>query len=313
MPVSMPFPLPFSMYGAIEDALRLSWAVRKKPLESFLLPAAAFSLPGGAGVLVCRDGSLVSLFRLDGYSFDDGRPGTRRFRRTRRAPPQQRLYRSRPRAARGVRARAGRGGTAGRGGGRADAAAMRAARARAGRRDRRTRPPPGAADGSREFRYRCLDPPLGAGPGPGETRPQAAWATAAPMAAGRRLLPMPVSGPRRARAPARGISRYPRGAVRRGRDHGRGAWQRRRVRHPAPVAERLGLDRTGLASGDGGQRRARAPDRAARGWRVPAAAGAATADPRSRADSAAESASASGSTGRSTWRSDRAGHVRSPN
>ena len=66
MPVSMPFPLPFSMYGAIEDALRLSWAVRKKPLESFLLPAAAFALPGGAGVLVCRDGSLVSLFRLDG-------------------------------------------------------------------------------------------------------------------------------------------------------------------------------------------------------------------------------------------------------
>ena len=66
MPVSMSFPLPFSMYGAIEDALRLSWAVRKKPLESFLLPAAAFSLPGGAGVLVCRDGSLVSLFRLDG-------------------------------------------------------------------------------------------------------------------------------------------------------------------------------------------------------------------------------------------------------
>ena len=66
MPVSMPFPLPFSMYGAIEDALRLSWAVRKKPLESFLLPAAAFSLPGGAGVMACRDGSLVSLFRLDG-------------------------------------------------------------------------------------------------------------------------------------------------------------------------------------------------------------------------------------------------------
>ena len=66
MPVSMPFPLPFSMYGAIEDALRLSWAVRKKPLESFLLPAAAFALPGGAGVLACRDGSLVSLFRLDG-------------------------------------------------------------------------------------------------------------------------------------------------------------------------------------------------------------------------------------------------------
>ena len=54
------------MSGAIEDALRLSWAVRRKPLESFLLPAAAFSLPGGAGVLACRDGSLVSLFRLEG-------------------------------------------------------------------------------------------------------------------------------------------------------------------------------------------------------------------------------------------------------
>ena len=190
---------------------------------------------------------------------------------------------------------------------------MRAARARAGRCDRRARPPPGASDGSREFRYRRLDPPGRTGARPGETRPQAAQATAAPMAAGRRLLTMPVSGPRWPPAPARGLPRYPRGAVRRGWDHGRGAWQRRRVRHPAPVAERLGLDRPGLASGDGRQRRARAPDRAARGWRVPAAAGAATADPRSRADWRAESASASGSTARSTWRSDRAGHVRSPN
>ena len=62
----MPVSMSFLLSGAIEDALRLSWAVRKKPLESFLLPAAAFSLPGGAGVLACRDGSLVSLFRLDG-------------------------------------------------------------------------------------------------------------------------------------------------------------------------------------------------------------------------------------------------------
>ena len=31
-----------------------------------MLPAAVFSLPGGAGVMACRDGSLVSLFRLDG-------------------------------------------------------------------------------------------------------------------------------------------------------------------------------------------------------------------------------------------------------
>ena len=94
---------------------------------------------------------------------------------------------------------------------------------------------------------------------------------------------MPVSGPRWPPAPARGLSRYPRGPVRRGRDRGRGAWQRRRAGHPAPPAERLGLDRPGLASGDGCQRRARAPDSTGRGWRVPAAAGTAIADPRSRA------------------------------
>ena len=58
--------MPFPLSGAIEDVQRLSWAVRRKPLESFLLPAAAFSLPGGAGALACRDGSLVSLFWLDG-------------------------------------------------------------------------------------------------------------------------------------------------------------------------------------------------------------------------------------------------------
>ena len=104
------------------------------------------------------------------------------------------------------------------------------------------------------------------------------------MAAGRRLLTMPVSGPRWPRAPARGLPRYPRGAVRRGRDHGKSAWQRRRVRHPAPFAERLGLYRTGLAPGDGGKRRTREADRTARGWRVSAAAGAAIADPRSRTD-----------------------------
>ena len=66
MPVSIPFPPRFSIYGAIEDALRLSWAIRKKPVESFLAPTAALPLSGGAGVLACRDGSLVSLFRLDG-------------------------------------------------------------------------------------------------------------------------------------------------------------------------------------------------------------------------------------------------------
>ena len=46
----------------LEDGLRLVWALRRKPLESFLLPAAALD----GGVLSCLDGSLVSLFRVDG-------------------------------------------------------------------------------------------------------------------------------------------------------------------------------------------------------------------------------------------------------
>ena len=50
------------MYRAVEDLLGLSWTLRRKPLESFMLPAA---VPGG-DTLHCRDGSLVSLFRLDG-------------------------------------------------------------------------------------------------------------------------------------------------------------------------------------------------------------------------------------------------------
>ena len=50
------------MRRTIEDALAASWTLRRKPLESFLLPQAA----AGDGLLACRDGSLVSLFRLDG-------------------------------------------------------------------------------------------------------------------------------------------------------------------------------------------------------------------------------------------------------
>ena len=49
------------MYRQLEDALRFAWTVRRKPLESFMLPAAALE-----GRFICRDGSLVSLFRLDG-------------------------------------------------------------------------------------------------------------------------------------------------------------------------------------------------------------------------------------------------------
>ena len=69
MPVSMPFPLPFSMYGAIEDALRLSWGgPQKSPWRVFLLPAGGvLPCPAGAGVLACRDGLAgPRCFRLDG-------------------------------------------------------------------------------------------------------------------------------------------------------------------------------------------------------------------------------------------------------
>ncbi len=56
----------FSPLNAIEDIQRLSWTLRRKPLESFIGPQAALPLTGGGGALVCRDGSLVSLLRLDG-------------------------------------------------------------------------------------------------------------------------------------------------------------------------------------------------------------------------------------------------------
>ena len=52
--------------GVIEEALRLSWTVRKKPLEAFLLPVAAVSGASGAGVLLGADGSFCSLFRIEG-------------------------------------------------------------------------------------------------------------------------------------------------------------------------------------------------------------------------------------------------------
>ena len=52
--------------GVIEEALRLSWTVRRKPLEAFLLPVAAVSPPSGAGVLLGADGSFVSLFAVEG-------------------------------------------------------------------------------------------------------------------------------------------------------------------------------------------------------------------------------------------------------
>ena len=58
--------MPLSLAAAADDLQRLSWTLRRKPLESFLAPQAALPLEGGGGVLVCHDGSLVSLMRLDG-------------------------------------------------------------------------------------------------------------------------------------------------------------------------------------------------------------------------------------------------------
>ena len=58
--------MPLSLAAAADDLQRLSWTLRRKPLESFLAPQAALPLEGGGGVLVCHDGSLVSLMHLDG-------------------------------------------------------------------------------------------------------------------------------------------------------------------------------------------------------------------------------------------------------
>ena len=51
-----------ALRAVFEDAVGLAWTLRRKPLESFMLPAAAL----GRDVLLCRDGSLVSLCRIDG-------------------------------------------------------------------------------------------------------------------------------------------------------------------------------------------------------------------------------------------------------
>ncbi len=58
--------MPLSLAAAADDLQRLSWTLRRKPLESFLAPQAAVPLEGGGGVLVCHDGSLVSLVAVDG-------------------------------------------------------------------------------------------------------------------------------------------------------------------------------------------------------------------------------------------------------
>ncbi|MDE0051719.1 MAG: hypothetical protein OXO52_18170 [Rhodospirillales bacterium] len=63
------------MYRPLEDALAASWTLRRKPLESFLLPQAAV----GDGLLACADGSLVSLFRIEGARSMTGAEELQRF------------------------------------------------------------------------------------------------------------------------------------------------------------------------------------------------------------------------------------------
>ena len=59
----------------LEDALAASWTLRRKPLESFMLPQAAI----GDGMLACSDGSLVSLIRIDGARSMTGAEELERF------------------------------------------------------------------------------------------------------------------------------------------------------------------------------------------------------------------------------------------
>ena len=93
----------------VDDLQRLSWTLRRKPLESFLAPQAAVPLEKGGGALVCRDGSLVSLICLDGARSMTGGGGAGALRGARFTEAQHRFLRSRPRAPRRLRARARRG------------------------------------------------------------------------------------------------------------------------------------------------------------------------------------------------------------
>ncbi|MDE0409359.1 MAG: hypothetical protein OXN81_16030, partial [Alphaproteobacteria bacterium] len=68
-----------SVAAAADDLQRLSWTLRRKPLESFLAPQAAVPLEGGGGALVCRDGSLVSLIGVDGARSMTGAEELERF------------------------------------------------------------------------------------------------------------------------------------------------------------------------------------------------------------------------------------------
>ena len=49
------------MLRYVEDVIRLSWTVRRKAVETFMAPLAVLD-----DALLCMDGSLVSLFRVEG-------------------------------------------------------------------------------------------------------------------------------------------------------------------------------------------------------------------------------------------------------
>ena len=71
--------MPLSPAAAVDELQRLSWTLRRKPLESFLAPQAAVPLEGGGGALVCHDGSLVSLIAVEGARSMTGAEELERF------------------------------------------------------------------------------------------------------------------------------------------------------------------------------------------------------------------------------------------
>ena len=62
------------MLRHVEDAVRLGWTVRRKSVESFMAPLTVLE-----DCLLCVDGSLVSLFRVEGARSITGRGELARF------------------------------------------------------------------------------------------------------------------------------------------------------------------------------------------------------------------------------------------
>ena len=273
------------MYRALEDALAASWTLRRKPLESFLLPQAAI----GDGLLACADGSLVSLFRIDGARSMTGAEELERFvevacRRlnSRLAEPGHALHLMLERApdeagAQVERVCARTGNQAARLGLALEDVLEERARwlSTAARR--------------RDHGARLLDParvPDGSG---GPAGPQTAAGTPEGLAAGAGRVPVPPCRARRTGSAAPGAHGHPGGAVRRDRHRGGAARRRGGAPDRAGARQRLRHHRAGLASGDRRERQgstlvhAGPRDRASRDRGLSAAAGAPDPHPRSRA------------------------------